>query len=99
VRRTPDPSGASGEVYDLARDPHETRPNPPDLAADAPVLSEALASRRAALARRSAAASYGLVDHETRERLRARLRGLSSRGSPATMPNGSRALIDGVERA
>ncbi len=70
VPRTPDGDGRP-VLYDLASDPYEARPDPPELAARARLYEDAARVRLAALRGRAGSAERGLVDEATRARLRA----------------------------
>jgi arylsulfatase A-like enzyme len=60
------------ELYDLAADPGETHPDPPALAAEKAVLTDALARDETRLGERAvAAAPRAPVDEKLKERLRA----------------------------
>jgi arylsulfatase A-like enzyme len=67
----PKDSGRAPELYDLNTDPHETRSNPPSIAAQAPTLESLLATRDASLATRAGTAERGTLSEAERARLRA----------------------------
>jgi arylsulfatase A-like enzyme len=67
----PEDSGRSPELYDLANDPHETRSDPPSIAAQAPALASLLAARDATLATGAGTTERGTLSDAERARLRA----------------------------
>jgi choline-sulfatase len=66
-----DPAQPEPVLYDLATDPFESRPDPPELAARKTADQEAAERAVAALGHRAAVAERGEVDERTRARLRA----------------------------